>query len=137
MKAVPAATIAAFLALGAPGDAFASDDGPYGAISYSDRHESSYFVTDYPSEQSAEAAALKNCRDEDATDTTCRTLLTFHNACGSFAEASNGAFGTSWGTSEALAEMWAVDTCQKYGGADCKPSITACSPGGAMTIHGN
>lgn len=126
--------VAAVCAATPPASAWADDhDGPFGAIAYSQTHDNSYFVTDYPTQADAEAAALADCKNDDPSDTTCTIPLTFQNACGAFAKAGDGAWGTGWGATQDLADQWAVDTCRQYGGTDCKTKMIVCSPGGAMT----
>lgn len=90
----------------------------YGAISYSPstRVYSSGTAT---SKQAAINAALRNCRrDSEAED--CTVPLWFRNAWGAIAVASDGSYGTGWGTDQSLAERFALQTCERYGGGDCE-----------------
>jgi len=117
--------------------AAAAQEGPFGAIAYSTTYRNSYIVTDYQTQAEAEAAALKSCRDDTKNDPSCAVALWFKDACGALAKASDGSWGTGWGSSQDLASRYAVETCRDYGGTDCKMKIVACSPGGAMTIPAN
>jgi hypothetical protein len=90
----------------------------YGAISYSPATKV-YSSGTASSKQAAINAALRNCRrDSEAQD--CTVPLWFRNAWGALAVASDGSYGTGWGTSQSLAEKFAVQTCARYGGGDCE-----------------
>jgi len=133
-----AVRIASMLAAAAALPALADDrDAPWGAIAFSTLHDNSYFVSGYPTQGDAEAAALASCREGDPDDTTCTIPLSYHNACGAIAEASDKTWGTGWGATQDLAMQWAVKTCRDYGGADCKAQMVVCSPGGALLIPGD
>lgn len=90
----------------------------FGAISYSpSTHTYSSGIA--RTKQAAINAALKNCRSEsEAKD--CTVPLWFRNAWGALAVGSDGSYGTGWGTDQSLAEKYAVETCEKYGGQDCE-----------------
>lgn len=115
--------------------AYAEHDGPFGAIGYSEAHRNSYAQTDFPTRAAAEAAVLADCHKDDPADTTCQAPLWFRNACGAIAKASDGIYGTGWGDTQDIASNWAVRTCRKEGGTDCRMRMVVCSPGGAMTMQ--
>lgn len=56
----------------------------------------------------------------------CRALIWFKNACGSIAESSDNAAGKGWGTTEALAERYALESCSSVGHG-CSITRTICS----------
>jgi len=113
--------------------------GPYGAIAYSPESDNSAAVADQPTQEDAESAALKSCRDETkANPDSCQSALWFKNACGALAkDATSSAWGTGWGDTQKIATDWAIKVCQQYGGTDCKLTVAVCSPGGAATIPSN
>ncbi|MBW4642183.1 MAG: DUF4189 domain-containing protein [Goleter apudmare HA4340-LM2] len=90
----------------------------YGAISYSPSTKV-YSSGTASSKQAAINAALKNCR-RDSESRDCTVPLWFRNAWGALAVASDGSYGSGWGTDQSLAERFAVETCERYGGADCQ-----------------
>ena len=113
--------------------------GPYGAIAYSPDLDNSAAVADQPTQQSAEDAALKSCRDETKSNPdSCQSALWFKGACGALAKDAGGsAWGTGWGGTQKIATTWAIKVCQQYGGKDCQLKVAVCSPGGAATIPNN
>jgi len=114
-------------------------EGPYGAIAYSPEFDNSAAVADQPTEQAAEDAALKSCRDETKSKPdSCQVPLWFKSACGALArDANSDSWGTGWGGTQKIATSWAIKTCQQYGGKECKLKVAVCSPGGAATIPNN
>ena len=128
-------SIAALLMVAGP----AMAAGPYGAIAYSPESDNSAAVADKPSRQEAEDAALKSCRDETKSNPgSCQSALWFKNTCGALAkDAKSSAWGTGWGDTQKIATSYAISTCQRYGGKECKLKVVICSPGGAATIPNN
>jgi hypothetical protein len=79
------------------------------------------FSTSYATEDAALNRMFSECPN-------CDTWYTFFNACGAIARASDGAWGSGWGTSRQLAESYATQTCNTHtrsGG--CRTSVWACS----------
>jgi hypothetical protein len=113
------ATITVFSLLsGITQSAYAQSRNVFGAISYSPSTQT-YSSGLASSKQAAINAALRNCvRDSQAQD--CTVPLWFKNAWGALAVGADGSYGTGWGTSQALAEKFAVSTCQRYGGEECQ-----------------
>ena len=111
--------------------AASADTGPYGAIAYAEASDNVYVVTDHDTQEAATAAALADCQKENKS---CTIPLWFMNACGAFARASDGSWGTGWGETQDLAKDWAIRTCGNYGGKDCRLRVVMCSPGGAGYI---
>lgn len=113
--------------------------GPYGAIAYSPEADNSAAVADQPTQQAAQNAALKSCRDETKSNPdSCQSPLWFRNSCGALAKDAGGvAWGTGWGDTQKIATSYAITTCQKYGGKECRLKVVVCSPGGAATIPNN
>jgi len=90
----------------------------FGAISYSPATKT-YSSGIAQTKQAAINAALRNCRSASRAK-DCTVPLWFKNAWGALAVASDGSYGTGWGTNQSLAERFAVETCENYGGADCR-----------------
>ena len=90
----------------------------FAAISYSPSTKI-YSSGTARTKQAAVDAALKNCYTESEAD-DCTVPLWFKNAWGALAVGSDGSYGTGWGSQQSLAERFAVQTCEKYGGADCQ-----------------
>ncbi|HIK07881.1 MAG TPA: DUF4189 domain-containing protein [Trichormus sp. M33_DOE_039] len=110
-------TVCSLLA-GITQSAHAQSRNVFGAISYSPSTQT-YSSGIAKSKQAAINAALNNCiRESEAQD--CTVPLWFKNAWGALAIGSDGSYGTGWGTSQALAEKFAVSTCQRYGGDNCR-----------------
>ncbi|MCC5636713.1 DUF4189 domain-containing protein [Nostoc sp. CHAB 5844] len=90
----------------------------FGAIAYSSSTQV-YSSGIAKTKQAAVNAALNNCRRESRAK-DCTVPLWFKNAWGALAVGSDGSYGTGWGTDQSLAERFAVETCEKYGGEDCQ-----------------
>lgn len=123
---------AALVIAASAGPALARD--LYGAIAYSAPSDSLHIKIECDSRAECEEGALKSCRAGASQPEACEILLWFHNACGAFAHASNGSYGTGWGDSQAIARRYAIQTCQDYGGEDCVSKTSACS-NGAFTMQ--
>lgn len=89
----------------------------YGSIAYSSTLGDSGTAWNYTNQGEAESAALGECAASGASD--CTVAISFVNACGAVAGASNGAWGADWGISQGEAESKALDNCIYYGGGDC------------------
>jgi len=114
----------------------AKDDGPFGAIAYSDTHKNAYTSNCLNSEAEAEADALKQCHDNAPDDQTCSIAVWWSNGCGAYAKTDDGeTWGTGWGSTPELAKQYAVKTCRDFGGQNCKARIVACSPGGYFEMN--
>jgi serine/threonine-protein kinase len=117
-KSVLAAITVFSLLSGVTQSANAQSRNVFGAISYSPSTQT-YSSALASSKQAAINGALRNCvRDSQAQD--CTVPLWFRNAWGALAVGADGSYGTGWGTSQALAERFAVSTCQRYGGRSCQ-----------------
>ncbi len=109
----------------------------FGAISYSpSTHVYESAVT--WSRAAAEREALYNCQKNSGAG-DCRTLIWFENAWGALAVGSNGTYGTGWGydhknveNGRYIAGRYAVQTCRKYGGVNCR--VVFARPAIAQTI---
>ncbi|WP_414545965.1 protein kinase domain-containing protein [Nostoc sp. CCY0012] len=101
----------------------------FGAISYSSV-TGIYGLATSSSQAEAESTALIDCqRKSGAND--CLGLLWFKNSWGALAVGSNGAYGTGWGAKidhppggKELAEEYALQTCQQYGGVNCRVIVS-------------
>ena len=113
--------------------------GIFGAIAYSPEFDNISGVADKASQQQAEDAAIKGCRDETKSNPdSCQSGLWFKSSCGALArDPGSPAWGTGWGDTQQIATKWALDICRQYGGKACKLKIAICSPGGASTIPKN
>ena len=123
---------AGILAVMCAGAARAEDT--YGAIAYSAPSDSVHFRIKCWSRAECEEDALKSCREGASHPDACEVLLWFRDACGAFARAGNGAYGTGWGDSQEMAKRYAIATCQDHGGEDCVSKTSACSSG-AFTLE--
>lgn len=97
----------------------------YGAIAYSATRGDSGTAWNYGSQGEAESAALGECAASGAYD--CAVAISFVNACGAVAGASNGAWGADWSTTRVDAENKAFDNCVYYGGGDCLVVDSQCT----------
>jgi hypothetical protein len=116
MMAVPMVSVGAVAA---------SAQDSYGAIAWSRSTQSKGYSWNYSSQGQAEQRAIAECRSYSGSG-DCRALLWFKNACGSIAESSDNAAGTGWGTTEALAERYALESCSSVGHG-CSITRTICS----------
>jgi Domain of unknown function (DUF4189) len=116
MMAVPMVSVGAVAA---------SAQDSYGAIAWSRSTQSKGYSWNYSSQGQAEQRAISECRSYSGSG-DCRALLWFKNACGSIAESSDNAAGTGWGTTEALAERYALESCSSVG-QGCSITRTICS----------
>lgn len=97
----------------------------FGAFAYSSSARAHGSAYDYPSRASAEAAALKSCRQIAAG---CEVVLWFYNTCGSLATTTDGTYGTGYGAAKYLAEGYAMQGCRQQGGGnDCAVQRTICT----------
>ena len=127
------AALAIFLATPLPVLAQSQD---FGAISYSPVDDYVAVHIQHPSQKAAEKSARLECRANAATaPDSCRPMIWFHNACGAFADASNGAYGTAWGETPKVANAKAIEVCESFGGEDCSPRIYGCAPSGESHIY--
>ncbi|MGK7912552.1 MAG: DUF4189 domain-containing protein [Synechococcus sp.] len=85
----------------------------YGAISYSETTRTHAFSFDYDTRAGAENRALNECENTSRSG-DCYVLIWFRNACGALAEA-DGAFGSGWGSERAIAEQYALESCNQFG----------------------
>ncbi|MBD2497690.1 DUF4189 domain-containing protein [Nostoc sp. FACHB-280] len=90
----------------------------FGAISYSPSTRT-YSSGIAKTKQAAINASLNKCRSQSGAK-DCTTPLWFKNAWGALAVGSDGSYGTGWGTNQSLAEKYAIETCEKYGGQSCQ-----------------
>lgn len=75
----------------------------------------------FTDEQSAYDAVWEECGGY------CDEIFTVFNACAAIAQAGNGAWGFSPGSSRAAAESNALDVCYQYGGNSCRVRARVCS----------
>ncbi|AFY72631.1 hypothetical protein Syn7502_00471 [Synechococcus sp. PCC 7502] len=97
----------------------------FGAIARSRNTGDKGYAWNFSTREQAERRARRECANVSGAD-DCRALLWFKNACGSIAEASNGGAGTGWGTDEALAERYALESCSTVG-SRCRVVRTFCT----------
>lgn len=99
----------------------------HGAIAYSALKNVYGYSYDYGSSRAAADAAVGNCRKQDKAAGDCKSVVTFHNACGALALGDKGAWGSAWGLSKREASDKALGKCRPYGGASCKIERQVCS----------
>ena len=86
----------------------------YGAITYSDASGTHGFSYDYSTRAGAETRAISECERVSGYG-DCYVLVWFRNACGALAESYDGAYGSGWGSDRAIAEQYALQSCNQYG----------------------
>jgi hypothetical protein len=107
--------------------------GPYGAMAMVKVNDKAIGFAGYdePDEATARKLALDGCREEAGNaGAGCKVTLVFRHACGAFASAPNGGYGTGWGDSPALACKWALKSCKDSNDRGCLADAYICSPGG-------
>jgi hypothetical protein len=109
----------------------------FGAIGYSAPTDSLTMQSQCDSEQECEDGVMKSCREQSSQPDQCQVLVWFRDACGAFAKASNGAYGSGWGTDENIATQYALKVCRDNGGQDCSSNVYVCSTGRARIGGGN
>ncbi|AFY71553.1 hypothetical protein Pse7367_3313 [Thalassoporum mexicanum PCC 7367] len=118
----------ATLPVAALGVSSARAEDSYGAIARSRSTEGKGYSWNYATRAAAENRAYRECESVSGNG-DCQVLLWFRNACGSIAESTTGAAGTGWGTSPALAERYAMDSCAGVSSySRCSITRTFCSP---------
>jgi len=101
----------------------------FGAMGYSAPTDTLTIRSQCGSRQECESGVLKDCRETSSQPDACQVLLWYRNACGAFAKASDGSYGSGWGTNETIATQWALKTCRQQGGKDCISKVYSCSTG--------
>ena len=110
--------LAPSVAQAAPGD--------FGAIAYSESTRIASFGAG-DSQESAVNASVDGCRSQGGKE-DCRAFIWVENGHLSVARADGGSgtsFGIAWGTSPVNALKYAVQSCERYGGADCVEVFSA------------
>ncbi|WP_019502344.1 DUF4189 domain-containing protein [Pseudanabaena sp. PCC 6802] len=97
----------------------------YGAIARSRSTGDKGFAWNYSTRYEAERRAIAECNSYSGAG-DCRALLWFRNACGSIAESNDGGAGTGWGTTRALSQDYAIDSCSGVG-SGCRVTRTICT----------
>jgi serine/threonine-protein kinase len=109
----------------AMGAAAASAGDLYGAIARSRATGDKGFSWNYSTRYEAERRAIAECNSYSGAG-DCQALLWFRNACGSIAESNDGGAGTGWGTTRALSQNYALDSCSGVG-SGCRVTRTICT----------
>jgi serine/threonine-protein kinase len=109
----------------AMGAAATSAQNLYGAIARSRSTGDKGYAWNYSSRYEAERRAIAECNSYSGAG-DCRALLWFRNACGSIAESNDGGAGTGWGTTRALSQDYALDSCNGIG-SGCRVTRTICT----------
>ncbi|CAN1210125.1 DUF4189 domain-containing protein [Tumidithrix helvetica PCC 7403] len=99
----------------------------FGAIAHSRSTGDKGYAWNYSTRAAAERSALSQCTSISGAG-DCRVLIWVRNACMSISEGSNGAVGTGWATDTSTAEDQADNVCRNYGGRNCAPIRTICTP---------
>ncbi|MBW4613122.1 MAG: protein kinase [Desmonostoc vinosum HA7617-LM4] len=97
----------------------------FGAISYSPSKRI-YGSATASSREAAENDAREDCEQKSGVK-DCAVPVWFKNAWGALAVGSNGAYGSGWGYNRRnpslgrlAAERYAIQTCQRYKGTNCR-----------------
>jgi serine/threonine-protein kinase len=98
----------------------------YGSIYYSEQTGAYGYAWNYATQDAAEDAAYRECRQQ-AKDCTMATW--FSNACGALAISDNtDGWAGQWGNTIREAERKAMSDCRdKYGNKGCKIEVSFCS----------
>jgi hypothetical protein len=94
----------------------------YGALYVSPSMLTSYWGGSATTQSKALTQARNTCVGMAAND--CRRGVWVRNGFAAFARAANGAWGTGWGSTAALANEAAVATCRSGGGGACSVTGT-------------
>ena len=97
----------------------------YGAIARSRTTGDKGYSWNYRNRYDAESRAIAECNGRSGAG-DCRALLWFRNACGSIAESNDGGAGTGWGTTTALSQRYALESCRGVG-RGCRVTRTICT----------
>lgn len=101
----------------------------YGSIAYSPQSGASGWSYDHSTRRSAEAKALRNCKQHAAD---CEIVVWFVNSCGAVAVGVDNSrlYAGTWAGSRAAAERAALAACAKLGSA-CRIDTWTCSSTGS------
>ena len=102
----------------------------YGAIYYSQDTGAYGYAWNYSTQDAAEDAAYRECRNHPDRPSDCSMATWFRNACGALSVdgGPGGAWAGTWGNTIAQAERKALDSCRnEYGGRNCRIEVSFCS----------
>ena len=112
---------------GSQGSPYDGTNGPYAAIYLEPRSMKEWGDWNFPSPQSARAAAQAACHK--GTGAPCVKALEFANTCAAVVVSkASHVWAARAASSEALAEDMALTACRKEGGKDCVTRQHYCSP---------
>ena len=96
-----------------------------GAIAFAQSTGSLGWSFNFNTRGEAETSALKECVNRGGN---CTVPVWFCNACGAIATTSDRGFGSGWGTTRALAEKFALQSCtQNNPGKKCSIQRWVCT----------
>ncbi len=99
----------------------------YGSIVFSQESGGGYawgISWSYDSRYSARDRAIAECRSRRGT--SCAEVAWFRNACGALAIGDRNGYGSGWGTSLALAQSYALQSCRNYN-RNCRIAASECA----------
>ena len=99
----------------------------YGSIVFSQESGGGYawgMSWSYDSRASAQNRAIVECRGRGGT--SCGEIAWFRNACGALAIGDRNGYGSGWGTSIALAQSYALQSCQSRN-RNCRIAASECA----------
>jgi serine/threonine-protein kinase len=105
--------------------AAASAEDLYGSIAWSRSTQDKGYAWNYSNRAEAERRAVDECNSVSGSS-DCTALVWFRNACGSIAESRDNSAGTGWGSTRALAERYALESCSGVG-QGCTITRTVCT----------
>ena len=106
----------------------ASAQNRYGSIVFSQESGSGYawgISWSYDSHAAARNRAVGECRSRGGTN--CGELVWFRGTCGALAIGDHNGYGSGWGTSIALAERYALQSCRNHGNRNCRIAASRCA----------
>ena len=100
----------------------------YGSVVFSPESGGGYawgIAWSYDSRSAARQRAVRECRGRGGTN--CGELVWFRDACGALAIGDSNDSGSGWGTTIALAERGALESCRSYGNRNCRIAESRCA----------
>ena len=123
--AVSLALLALAWPLAARADGSNAPSVSYGAIAYGAKSTAYGYSSDQPSPQTAERAALDDCRPNGDD---CEVVASFSNSCAAVAAIeSKAVFSTGSGGTEEEAQQNALKACERTHGKGCELEVWSCA----------
>jgi hypothetical protein len=109
--------------------------GVWGALAISSSSLTYGYSYDFPSQESANAGALKKCNAALKGKRDCHVLNSFAHDCIALATSDDGVYGYSKAYGDLVADdKEALGRCQNAGGKSCSTVLAFCSPNAGFHI---